>query len=303
MQTRAWVYFWLIGLIWGSSFLLIRIGVEKIHPFHLVLIRVGVAAIGLNIVVVATRKRIPRDWKTLRSLIIIGIGNNALPYTLLAWGEKTVESGLASVLQATAALFGLVTAHFAFEDERITRQKVAGLLMGFFGVVVLASRNWQGGQVDAGGLIGQLAIIGTSLCYALSITYSRKVIKQDVEPVVVAAIAMMSAVITETLLILVTIPLGVPITVSADLPTGSLLAVVALGFFNTFVVYLMFYDVVKTLGAARAMMVTYVVPVVGLILGVVFLSELLDVTLILGALLIFAGIGIVNLRWKRKQKA
>ncbi len=300
MQTRAWVYFWLVGLIWGSSFLLIRIGVEGIHPFHLVLIRVGIAAIGLNIVVVVRRKRIPRDWKTLRSLIIIGIGNNAIPFTLLAWGEKTVESGLASVLQATAALFGLVTAHFAFEDERITRQKVAGLLMGFFGVVVLASRNWQGGQINTGGLLGQLAIVATSLFYAIFITYSRKVIKQDVEPIVVSAIAMTSATITETLLILAAAPLGAPITVSADLSTDVLLAVVALGVFNTFVAYLMFYDIVKTLGAARAAMVTYVVPVVGLILGVIFLNELLDTTLILGALLIFAGIGVVNLRWKRK---
>ncbi|MCU0511338.1 MAG: DMT family transporter, partial [Anaerolineae bacterium] len=107
---NIWVSFWMVALIWGSSFMLIRIGVAEVHPLHLVLIRTGIAAAGLGLLVVLLKKHVPRQPRTLLSLIVIGMGNNALPFLLIAWGEERVESGLASVLQATAALFTLVVA-------------------------------------------------------------------------------------------------------------------------------------------------------------------------------------------------
>lgn len=292
-----WVAFWLVGIIWGSSFMLIRVGVEVIHPLHLVFIRVGIAAVGLGIVVVVLRKKIPRDWRTLGSLILIGIGNTAIPFTLISWGEQTVESGLASVLQSTAALFALVIASLFFKDERITPQRVIGLLLGFIGIVVLASRNWQDGQIMTGGLMGQGAIILASLFYASFTTLSRKVIQGDVAPLVVSAIAMMSAAIFEAIIIFGAVAADLmPMSIPADVPYDALMAVLGLGFVNTFLAYLMYYEIVRVLGVARATMVTYVVPVVGLLLGVIFLNERLDATLLIGAGMIFAGIAVVNLR-------
>src|SRR5215207_9953295 len=111
---RIWAGFWLVALIWGSSFMLISIGVEFVHPLHLVFIRTGIAAIGLCLIVVALRRPIPRDPKTILSLVTIGLVNTLLPFLLITWGETHIESGLASVLQATAALFTLVIAHFTF---------------------------------------------------------------------------------------------------------------------------------------------------------------------------------------------
>ncbi len=296
----AWAKFWALGLIWGSSYLFIRIAVEAMHPFFVVFIRVGIAAVGLFLVSMVLRKRIPTDWKTLGALIIIGIGNVVMPYNLITWGEQTVDSGITAVLQATTALFALVVAHFAFQDERINRRKVAGLLIGFVGIVILASRSWADGTIEESSFLGQMAIVLSSLFYAIFTSYSRKLIQQDLEPIVLAAFTMLVATVVEGFLIwgLPDVPNVLPAGVAFD----GLMAVLILGVFNTFLAYILFYDIVKDLGAARAGMVTYVLPPVGLFLGVVFLNEVLDLQIILGSLLIFSGIGIANLPKFRRQK-
>lgn len=298
---RKWAGFWLVGLIWGSSFLLIRVGVEEIAPFQLVFIRTGIAAVGLNLVMLLRGKRYPANLRALLPLLIIGIGNTALPFSLITWGEKSVESGLASVLQASASLFTLVIAHFTFADERITLQKALGLLLGFVGVIVLASRSWADGQLVTGNFVGQLAIIGASLCYATFTTYSRKVIQNRFEPIVVSAGAMTAAAVVSGIAMLIA-PLfgGQPATPLADLSSEVLNSALVLGLVNTFVAYLFYYWIVQELGAARASMVTYVVPAVGLALGVIFLNELLDLRLIIGAGLIFLAIAVVNVGGLRR---
>jgi drug/metabolite transporter (DMT)-like permease len=298
---NKWIGFWLLGLIWGSSFLLIRVGVEELSQFQLVFIRTGIAAIGLNIILLLRGKRLPLDWKSLRPLVLIGLGNTAIPFMLITWGEKSVESGLASVLQATASLFSLVIAHFAFDDERITPQKIGGLLAGFVGVVILASRSWVDGQLMTSDLAGQLAIVVASLFYASFTTYSKKVIRGDVEPLVVSAGAMTTAaIITGALTYLAPLFGGPAPVMLTALQPNVLFAVLLLGFLNTFLAYLIFYSLVRSLGSARTAMVTYVVPPVGLLLGVIFLNEVLDARLLIGGAMIFAGIGIVNLRFARR---
>jgi len=293
----AWLMFWAIGLIWGSSFMLIRIGVESVHPLQVMFIRLGIAAFLLWIVVIVRKRPLPKDWRTWRNAAIVGVGNNAIPFALIGFSETQIDSGLASVLQATTALFGLVIAHFAFKDERITPQKVLGLIVGFIGIIILAARNWQGGEVITGGLLGQLGMIGSSIFYASFTTFSRKVIQGKLEPIVLAATAMLSGAIAEMVFMFAGMQfLDVPATVNADLGATALFAIITLGVVNTFVAYLMFYEVVSRLGASRATMVTYIVPAVGLILGVVLLGEQLDVFIVGGASLIFTGIGIVNLR-------
>jgi drug/metabolite transporter (DMT)-like permease len=297
---RAWVFFWLLGLIWGLSFLLIRVTVRQLTPFEVVLIRTGIAALGLNLIVFATGKRYPADWPTLRALIIIGLGNTVAPFLLITWGEKSIDSGLASVLQATAALFTLVVAHFAFADERITPRKIGGLTLGFIGVVILASRSWKDGQIITGSLLGQLAIVGASFCYATFTTYSRKVIRKDIAPIVVAAGAMTTATITMLVVTLIAPLVGgdtpTLLTAAHTISSDVLGAVITLGVVNTFIAYTMYYSVVQTLGAARASLVTYIVPLVGLVLGALILKEQVDARLLLGAVFIIGGIGIVNLR-------
>ncbi|MBC7811798.1 MAG: EamA family transporter [Burkholderiales bacterium] len=299
-----WAAFWLVGIIWGSSFLLIRVGVEAFHPLQLVFIRVGIAAVGLSLVAIIQRKAFPKDWKTIRALIIIGIGNTVVPFLLITIGEQTVESGIASVLQATAALFTLVIAHFAFQDERMTPQRIGGIVTGFIGVIILATRGSGEAQAAGGSYVwGQIAIVAASLFYAMFSVYSRKVLKTKVEPVVVAAIAMLtSAITTGVMVFAMQFFGGPPPALPATLNSDTLIAVLVLGLVNTFIAYLFFYYIIRELGSARASMVTYVVSPVGLTLGVIFLDEALDAKLVIGAALIFAGIGIVNLRSFRRPK-
>lgn len=297
---QAWGGFWLLALIWGSSFLFIRIGVEQLPPFQLVFIRTGIAAIGLTIVVYLRGKHLPTDWRSVGDLLFLGVVNTVLPFALITWGETRIESGLASVLQGTAALFTLVIAHFAFADERITLRKLAGLVIGFLGVVVLASRSTAGESIQNDAtmhLLGQVAVIVASFCYALGGTYGRKAMQHRLDPIVVAAGSMAVASVLSGLIAYSAPEFGGAPAISLGQLTPTVLgAVLALGLVNTFGAYLIFYPLVSVLGAARTSMVTYVIPVVGLVLGAIFLGELVDVRLVIGALMIVGGIGIVNLK-------
>ncbi len=299
-QRRAWIGFWILAFVWGSSFLFIRIGVEQLSTFQVVFVRTGIAALGLNLIVHLRGKRLPTDAAGLRDLLVVAIVNTVLPFALITWGEKTVESGLAAVLQGTAALFTMVVAHYAFHDERITARKIGGLVVGFLGLVVLASRSTTGevaGADPASHLLGQLAIVVACFCYALGSNYSRKAIQNRLDPIVLSAGAM-----TVTAIISGAICYALPLVGGpAPAPWGSLTprvagAMLALGLLNTFVAYLIFYSIVSTLGAGRASMVTYVIPAVGLALGALFLNERVDLRLLIGATMIVASIGIVNLR-------
>jgi drug/metabolite transporter (DMT)-like permease len=301
-NKHPWLAFGILALIWGSSFLFIRIGVESVPPFQLVFVRTAIAAMGLNIVVLARGKRLPSERRGIADLVFLGIVNTVFPFALITWGETYVESGVASVLQGTAALFTMVVAHFAFADERMNARKIIGLAVGFLGVVVLAGRS---GEQHSGGdsalyLLGQMAIIVASLCYAIGGTFSRKTIQNRLEPIVVAAGAMTVAAITTGLITILSPLAGGPPPVDLlQLEPRALGAILALGLINTFVAYLIFYSLIAALGAGRTSMITYVIPVVGLVLGALFLGEQIDGRLLLGAAMIVGSIAIVNLGPRR----
>jgi drug/metabolite transporter (DMT)-like permease len=296
-NKQAWIGFWLLGLIWGSSFLFIRIAVRQLPPFEVVFIRTAMAAVGLIAVVYLRGKRMPTDWNSLRPLVILGIFNTVFPFALITWGEQSIDSGLAAVLQATAALFTLVIAHFTFADERITPRKIGGLIVGFIGVVLLSSLSWKDGQIVTSSLTGQLAIVVASFFYGLGGAYSRKVVSGRLDPIVTAAGAMTTAAVITGFAMFLAPSFGgeAPVAPTA-MESDVLFSAVTLGLLNTWVAYMIFYPIIGILGAARTSMVTYVVPAVGLVLGAVFLKEVVDIRLLLGALLIIGGIGIVNLR-------
>lgn len=307
-NKQAWLGFWILSLVWGSSYFFIRIGVEQLPPFQLVFMRTAVAAVGLNIVIYARGKRLPTNPRAIRDLLFLGVVNTVIPFFLITWGEVRIESSLASVLQGTAALFTLIVAHFLFIDERITWRKLIGLLVGFCGVVILAGRSGSEVVTDISPtmhLLGQLAIVGASICYALGNTYGRKAMQNRLEPIVTAGGAMTVAAIV-TGVITFTAPLvGGPAPLGLGALTPRVLgAAVILGLLNTFVAYLIYYSLIAALGSARTSMVTYVIPVVGILLGTLFLHEPIDARLIIAAAMIIGSIAIVNLRispWWRRQ--
>jgi drug/metabolite transporter (DMT)-like permease len=297
---KKWAAFWFLGLIWGSSFLFIRIGNDQTSPFQLVFIRTTLAAIGLNTVLALRGRHLPLHWRGFYPLLLLGIFNTVIPFGLITWGEQSVDSGLASVLNATAALFTLVFAHFSFADERITRRKLIGLVTGFLGVVVLASRSWDEGGTHNSSLLGMGAIVLAASFYGIGGTYGRGVLKRLGDPLMVSTGAMTTAAVISGMLMLFAPAFGGEALTPFDQIHGdALISLLLLGAINTFVAYLLYYWVVQELGAARSSMVTYVTPPIGITLGALVLNEQIDSRLVLGALMILAGIAIVNLRLRR----
>ncbi len=300
-MTGKWIGFWVLGLIWGSSFLMIRVGVEAVSPFQLVFMRTGIGALALLIVYYARGGRIPLRRATLLPMLILGVGNVTIPFALITWGEQTVDSGLASVLNSTVALVTLLVSAFIFRQEKFTARKFTGLLIGFLGVVVLASRNWQGGVLQTGSLVGQAAILVAAVFYSFGGSFSYRLSMRWGDPQRVATGATTFAALTSGLLMLLSASFGgEPLTPLADIPADAMLSIIGLGLLNTFIAYMIYYWIVRALGASRASMVTYVSPVVGLALGALVLGEVIDGRLLIGAAMILSGIAIVTLklRWR-----
>ena len=288
-----WIGFWALGLIWGSSFLLIKIGVQDFTPLQLIAIRIGLAAIAMLLSLRLTGQHFPKDRHSRLGIVIVGLFNTAIPFFLITWGEQSIPSGVATVLNATVPLFSLIIAHFALSDEKITGFKVLGLASGFIGIVILASRN-LGEEGLGGSFAGQLAVLVAALCYAGATVYMRRNLRH-LKPMVVSGGALLTAsVATLSAALLID---GAPVL--GDISAQSGVAVLVLGLLNTYVAYLIFYWIIDRWGATRATLVTYVMPPVGLTLGAIFLGEVVDVRLVVGAVLIVAGVALVNLRLRR----
>jgi drug/metabolite transporter (DMT)-like permease len=294
MKPKEWAVFLALGLIWGSSFLWIKIAIQELDAFTLVGWRLLFGTLGMVVVILVRRPPLPRTWQTWASLALLGIINTALPFVLISWGEKSIDSAVASVLNSTVPLFTLVLAHFALHDEPITARKAAGLLIGFGGIVVLMARDLEAGVLRAGAL-GQLAVLLAALSYASASVFARRTMR-EVPPLVQAFVPMA---IADAIVWTVATQAGDP----GRLPAIPLtwVALLWLGLLGSCVAYLLFYNLLHSVGATRTTMVTYVFPVVGVTLGVLFLNELADWHLLAGAALVVASLVVVN--WKPRPVA
>jgi len=296
MKAKEWTVFVLLGLIWGSSFLWIRIAVQDTGPFTLVALRLLFGLFGLLAVMKYKKLPFPRDKRTLLSLAIMGVINTALPFTLISWGETRIESSLASILNGTVPLFAIIIAHYWLHDERITLARIVGLIVGFVGVVVLVGRDFDINSLG-GNFLGQLAVIAASISYATAATFSRKYLRGQA-PVVQATVPILAA----DALMWLSLPVVGSLAPSLDAPNHfptlpiTWFALVWLGILGSCVAYILFFHLLNAWGVTRSTLVTYIFPVVGLILGIVFLSENLDWRLVIGSALVVSGIAVVNLR-------
>ncbi len=306
MKAKVWGAFALLGLIWGSSFLWIRIAVQDTGPFTLVALRLLFGFAGVAVIAMVKKQSFPRDSKTILALVVMAILNIALPFTLISWGEITVESSLASIHNGTVPLFSIVIAHFWLHDEKITLPRIMGLVLGFCGVVILVGRDFDFTAIE-GSFLGQLAIVAASLSYAVSASYARKNLKGQ-PPLMQAMVTLLVA----DFILWISLPAVSIVAPSLNAPNQfptlpiTWLAILWLGVLGSCVAFLLFFYLLNTLGATRTTLVTYIFPVVGLVLGIVFLNEPMDWRLGIGSVLILSGIVIVNLNpklvaFKRRQ--
>ena len=285
-----------MALAWVSSFLWIKIAVAEIGPFTLIALRLLFGVIGLLVVMRLQKQAFPRNSRLIPAYLFMGTFNTGLPFILIAWGETRIDSGLASILNGTMPLFTIIIAHFWLHDEKITLPRALGLLLGFMGVVVLVSRDF-GPEGIHGNLWGQLAGLAAAISYATGITFSRKYLRGQ-PPVVQATMVVLVA---DALVWLATPIFERPLR----LPTLPItwLAVAWLGLLGSCLAYLLYFYLLNAWGATRASLVIYVLPIIGLLLGIIFLDEVLDWRLAAGSLLVVAGITVVSLRPRFKPAA
>ena len=286
MKTKHWIVFILLGAIWSSSFLWIKIGVQDIGPMALVAFRMLFGAITAAAIGVYQKVKWPRDWKTLGIFAILGPTSLAIPIFFISWGEQTIDSAVASILNATTPLFTILIAHFLLQDDKMTFQKTLGLLIGFAGVVVLMSKDLSAGAHNS--ILGQAAVILASLFYAGSAVFGRK-LTQHVEGSVRGAMFL----ITSTIFMWIVGPLAERPFEFPSLPI-TWIAILFLGILGSGLAVIMLWYLIHEVGPTRASLVTYLFPVGGVILGVIFLNEQLSWQLLVGSILIVASLAVVN---------
>jgi drug/metabolite transporter (DMT)-like permease len=290
LKTKHWIVFALLGIIWSSSFLWIKIGVQEAGPTVLVAFRMLFGFLSAAAVAWYQKDNWPRDWKTWGIYAILGPTSLAIPIFFISWGEQTIDSAVASILNATMPLFTLIIAHFALHDDKMTPQKVVGLLVGFAGIVVLLSKDLVANAHNSA--IGQAAVILAALFYAGSAVVTRK-FTQHVQGAVRGAAPLLTA----TIFMWAVAPFIEPNFRIPVLPI-TWVAALWLGVLGSGIAMVLNYYLLHEIGPTRSSMVTYVFPPGGVLLGIIFLNEELSWQLLAGAVLIVASLVIVN--WKPK---
>jgi drug/metabolite transporter (DMT)-like permease len=258
-QRADWLVFIALGVMWGSSYLFIKIGVETLTPITLVALRLGIGALFLGAVVLLARERLPRQGITYLHLTVMAVLNIVVPFTLITWAELSVASSMAAILTAAAPLFTIVIAAIALRSEPITAQRVAGLLVGFAGVAVLTG---PAALASAGSATAMAALLVAAASYAAAAVYARRTLT-GLRPMVPALLQVTIAfAISAALALLLEQPLAIDVT------TSTAVAVVWLGVLGSGVAYLAYFRLIGSWGATRTAAVAYLLPVVGFVLGV-----------------------------------
>ena len=294
MESRGtridWLIFLALGFFWGSSYLFIKIGVDHgLQPFTLIMFRLVIGLALLGVVVAAARERLPRDPRMYGHLFVMGVINIAIPFSLITFAEQTVDSSLASVINGAVPLFVIVIAALFLKGETVTVNRVAGLAVGFIGVAILVGVDIA--DLGSANAVGELALLGATVSYAIGNVYAKAHV-HGLRPMIPAIFQVFfGLLVTGVLAFIYEKPLAV-----AWVPE-SLFAVVWLGLLGSGLAYLAYFRILQNWGATRTSMVAYLLPVVGIGLGALVLSEPISLSTIIGAGLVIGGIALVNSRY------
>ena len=291
LSGRAWAEMLVLALIWGGSFLSIRIALDEISPLMSVAHRVAWAMLVFWGVVAMMRIPLPRNPRIWFAFLVMGLLNNVIPFVLMAWGQLHIESGLTSILNAFTAVVGVVMAALFFSDERLTPRKIIGVVLGFFGVAVaIGLENFKNFDLRS---LAQLAVIGGTVAYAVAGVWARKNLAGM--PPQLAAAGMLTGA-TVIMLPLVYFVEGLP---TFDLQPRTLVAIGYYAVIATAAAYLLYYRVLAMAGSGNLMLVTLLVAPVAITLGAVVLGEKLSANALIGFVILALGLIILDGRaWK-----
>ena len=286
LTPRATFYLILLSLIWGGSFLSIRITLDEVPVMTSVAWRVAPAAILLWVWIAFRQQSIPRGWRLWGALFVMGMLNNVLPFSLMAWAQLHIESGLTSILNATTAIFGVVIAAVALQDERLSFRKVVGVSLGFAGVLAAIGPSALEG-FDFRSL-AQFAVLGGTFCYACAGLWAR--INLSDLPAEVAAAGML----TGSSVILVPAALWLEGLPSLDLAAATWGAIGYSSVISTGLAYLLYYRILAAAGSANLLFVTLMIPPIAIALGAAVRGEALGNAAVLGLALLATGLAVLD---------
>jgi drug/metabolite transporter (DMT)-like permease len=288
----------LLAAIWGSSFMFIKIAVDELEPTTTMAARLVFAAIPLVALLIA-RHGWTAAWRKMGAIakpaIVLGAVNTALPFTLIAWGETRIDSGIAAIANASVPIFVAILAIRFRPGEKSTGLRLVGILLGIAGVAILAGVRPEGGWW---GVAGTMAVVVASFAYAIGTMYTQSILVETENLVLAAASIMWGAILL--------LPFGV-LQAPSELPSWDAIgSIAALGLLGTFVGQLLFFRLIYQYGSARAALVVYLLPVTALFYGAFFLDEPITVQAIIGLALILVGTALgsgVALRRRRRRAA
>ncbi|MFI5013414.1 MAG: DMT family transporter [Hyphomicrobiales bacterium] len=283
MNPIEWAMLIALSVLWGGSFFFTGVAVRELPPLTIVVLRVGVAAVILNVVIRMMGLAMPRQGRVWAAFFGMGLLNNAVPFTLFVWGQTHIASGLASILNATTPLFTVVVAHLSTPDEKMTGNRLLGVLLGFVGVAVMI------GRLDDLGAdtLAELGCLAAALSYAFAGVYGRRFKRLGIAPMATATGQVTaSAAMLLPVALLAEHPWTLPVP---SLPACA--AILGIAAFSTALAYVLYFRILATAGATNLLLVTFLIPVSAIILGTLVLREPLVGTQLLGMALI--GLGLV----------
>ncbi|MGX1701459.1 DMT family transporter [Microbacterium sp. NPDC055357] len=290
------VQFVLCGLVWGSSFLFMKVALEGISPAQVVWSRLILGGLTLGLFVLLRRDRLPRRIGVWLHMTVLAVSFCVVPFMLFSWAQQHVTSGLASIYNATTPLMTAVMAWLVFRVEKLRPGQIAGIVLGILGVMLIIA-PWQGLDFSQ-SVIAQLAILGATACYGFSLAYMRRFVSNTgMSPLV---FSFLNIGIAAAIMALLT-PALVLTPVALD--PWVVASVLLLGCVGTGVAYVWNQNTLRAWGPTRASTVTYMSPVVGVVLGIIVLGESLGWNEPIGALVVFAGILLVQDRLKPIRRA
>lgn len=293
MQNKDWVWLIILSVIWGSAFMFIKIGLRELSPFMLVFARLAVSALLMLLLCRMVGAKFPAERKLWLSLGLLGVVNSGLPFLLVAWAQQHIDTATASILNATTPVFVMTLAHFFTDDEKLTLRKVLGVGAGILGVIVMVLPSIINGIVLAG--MAQVAMLGATLNYAIGGIYARSF--KALHPMVVSGISLLGA-----SLFLSPGLLYFDVPSLSEIHAPTVFAVAMLAFFCTGVAFIIYYRVIASAGATNALLVTLLIPVSALLFGVFLMGEQLKAYDIIGMLLIFSGLLVIDGRFLKYNR-
>ena len=297
MGARDWAMLLLLSFLWGGSFLFISIAVSELPPFTLVTMRVGLAAVTLWLVLLVSGYPIPKSPEVWRAFMMMGLLGNALPFSLIAWGQTHIGAGLASIINATTPIFTILIAGSFLSDEHITPRKMLGVTAGLAGVIVLIGPS---ALLELGtNTMAQLAVIGAAVSYSCATVFGRRFKAMGISPLDTAV----GQVTASTIILL---PVVWFIDKPLQLANPSLqvwLSILALAIFSTAFAYILFFRILSSSGATNVVLVTFLAPVTASLLGWLMLDEQLQAKHFIGMACIGLGLAIIDGRlWAKVRR-